>query len=112
MADPFTAANRARKRRTKWWREHIPLAYVVVASAFAVLYVCFAVIDRKLPSWLAALGVSPSGVRLLLGTAYCGVGVWGLRTQRGTGGSGIWALLYSLCLLGGILLVAKAFAFV
>ena len=37
MADAFTAANTARKRRIRWWREHIALAYVVVIGSFVVV---------------------------------------------------------------------------
>ena len=58
--------------------------------------------------YLAALGVSPSGVNLLLGTAWWGLGVWGIRSEKGNGAG--WILLYVLCLLGGILTLSKAFA--
>jgi len=108
MTDSFSAAKLARKRRTKWWRQHIAFAYVILIGAFAVIYLGVALIGRRAPGWLAALGVSPSGVNLLLGTAWCGLGVWGIRSEKGNGAG--WILLYVLCLLGGILTLSKAFA--
>jgi hypothetical protein len=108
MTDPFRAAKLARKQRTKWWREHIPLAYAIVLGAFGFLFLVVHLIDRRLPGWLTALGVSPSGVNLLIGTAWCGLGAWGLRTKgNGTG----LTLLYVLCLLGGVLTLATALGF-
>jgi len=109
MTDSFSAAKLARKRRTKWWRQHIAFAYVILIGAFVVIYLEVALIGRRAPGWLAALGVSPSGVNLLLGTAWCGLGVWGIRSGKGNGAG--WFLLYVLCLLGGIFTLAKAFAF-
>jgi hypothetical protein len=110
MTDAFTAAKLIRKRRTKWWREHIPLAYAAVISFFVVIYIAVAFIDRNAPRWLRVLGVTPSGVNLLLGTAYCGLGIWGLKDARGIGT--VWIVLYVLCLLGGILNLLKAFGFI
>jgi len=69
-----------------------------------------AFVDRHAPGWLIALGVSPSGVNLILGTVSCGFGIWGIRARRDKGRG--WVVLYALCLLGGILTLAKAFAFV
>jgi len=108
MPDPFRAANSARKQRKKWWREHIPLAYATVIGVWALLFLGARLIDRSLPGWLTALGVSPSGVNLLMGTAWCGLAVWGLSTKgNGTG----LTLLYVLCLLGGALTLATALGF-
>jgi hypothetical protein len=109
MADAFTAANTARKRRIRWWREHIALAYVVVIGSFVVVALIVHFINRSLPRWLTAIGVSPLGVNLLLGTLWCAVGAWGIRTQRGTAPL---LLLNALCLLGGILLLARALSFI
>jgi len=36
------------------------------------------------------------------------VGAWGIRTQRM---NPPWLILYTLCLLGGLLLLARAFSF-
>jgi hypothetical protein len=85
MTDPFRTAKLARKNRTKWWRQHIALAYIILTSAFALVFLTVRLIDRKLPEWLTALGVSPSGVNLIIGTAWCGLGLWGIRT-KGNGG--------------------------
>jgi hypothetical protein len=76
MTDPFKAAKLVRKRRTKWWREHIAFAYIVVTSSFALVFFSVRLIDRRLPEWLTALGVSPSGVNLIIGTAWFGLGLW------------------------------------
>ena len=58
MTDPFKAVKLVRKRRTKWWREHIAFAYIVVTSSFALVFFSVRLIDRRLPEWLTALGVS------------------------------------------------------
>jgi hypothetical protein len=81
-----------------------------VISFFVVIYIAVAFIDRNAPRWLRTLGVTPSGVNLLLGTAYCGLGIWGLKDARGIGT--VWIVLYVLCLLGGILNLLKAFGFI
>jgi predicted membrane-bound mannosyltransferase len=108
MTDAFRAAKLARKRRTKWWREHDALAGVILLSAFAVVFLCIRFVDLRLPGWLTALGVSPSGVNLFFGTAACALGVWGLRSK----GNGVGlTLVYVLCLLEGVFSLAKAFAF-
>jgi predicted membrane-bound mannosyltransferase len=70
MPDAFRVA-KARKKRTKWWREHNALAGIILVSAFAVVFLCIRFIDLRLPGWLTALGISPSGVNLLFGTAAC-----------------------------------------
>jgi uncharacterized membrane protein YfcA len=84
MADAFTAANTARKRRIRWWREHIALAYVVVIGSFVVVALIVHFINRSLPRWLTAIGVSPSGVNLLLGILWCAVGAWAFARSEGT----------------------------
>jgi len=108
MTTPFGAAKLERKRRTKWWREHAALAYIILAASSALLFLCVRFIDRRLPEWLASLGVSPPGVNLIFGTAWCGLGLWGIRT-KGNGTAQIIASV--LCLLGGVLTLAKAFQF-
>ena len=75
-----------------------------------MIYLGVSFIDRRLPRWLIALGVSPSGVNLLLGTVWCALGIWGIRTGKGYGMG--WIVIFVLCLLGGILTLAKAFAFI
>jgi len=107
--DSFRAAKLARKRRQKWWSHHIPLAYAVLISLFVVIYLSFAFVDRQITGWLTTLGVSPSGVNLLLGTVSCGLGVWGIRSRRGLGTG--WVLTFAWCLLSGIAILAKAFSF-
>jgi len=79
-------------------------------GAFVVIYLGVSFIDRRLPRWLIALGVSPSGVNLLLGTVWCALGIWGIRTGKDYGIG--WILMCVLCLLGGILTLAKAFTFI
>jgi hypothetical protein len=106
MTNPLRTAKLARERGTKWWRQHIALAYIILTSAFALAFLIVRLIDRKLPEWLSALGVSPSGVNLLIGTAWCGLGLWGIRT-RGNGAGVI--VIYVLCMFGGVLMLAKAF---
>jgi hypothetical protein len=110
MPDAFRTAKLARKQRVKWWRNHIALAYITLICFFVVTYVVVALLDRHLPLWLATLGVSPSGVNLLLGTVWCGLGIWGLRTGTRYGAG--WIVLYTLCLLGGVLTLGKAFGFI
>lgn len=110
MTDSFRTVKLTRKKRAKWWSQHIPLAYVAVIGVFVLIYLGVAFIDRRLPRWLIALGVSPSGVNLLLGTVSCGLGVWGIRARKGLGGG--WLFIFVLCLVGGILTLAKAFAFI
>jgi len=108
MTDPFTAANTVRKKRTKWWREHIAFAYLVVIGSFVVVFLIGHFINWSLPRWLTAIGISPSGINLLLGILWCAVGAWGIRTQRM---NPPWLILNTLCLLGGLLLLARAFSF-
>jgi hypothetical protein len=108
MTDAFRAAKLARKKRTKWWREHDALAGVILLSGFAVVFLCIRFVDLRLPGWLTAFGVSPSGVDFLFGTAACALGVWGIRTK--SNGAGL-TLVYVLCLLQGVFSLAKAFAF-
>jgi uncharacterized membrane protein YfcA len=109
MADAFTAANAARKRRTKWWRQHIALAYVTLIGSFVAVSLIVHFVNRGLPRWLTAIGVSPSGVNLLLGTVWCAIGAWGIRTQRA---NAPLLLLNALCLLAGIILLARSFSFI
>ena len=110
MTDDFRTVRLLRKRRTKWWREHILLAYVVAATFFLATYLAAGLANRNLPRLLSAVGMTPSGVNFVLGVVYCGLGIWGLRdrTLRGTA----WVLLYALCFLGGILTLLKAFGLV
>jgi|SRR2546421_5611606 len=110
MTDSFKVATLARKRRAKWWRQHIPLAYATLIGTFVLIYVGAFFIDHRLPRWLLALGVSPSGVNLLFGTVSCALGIWGIRAGKRYGSG--WVVMFGLCLLGGILTLAKAFAFI
>jgi len=110
MTDAFRVGKLARNRRTKWWPEHNVLAHAVVIGTLLAGYLIFGLLIRGVPRWLGALGVSPSGINLFLGTAWCGLGMWGIRTQRGYGMGLI--LMYTLCLLSGLLALAKAFAFI
>ena len=110
MTDTLRAAKLARKRRSKWWHAHPVLLNTFVVATLLVSYVGFGFLNREMPRWLAAMGVGPSGINLLLGTVWCAVGAWGIRTFRNNG-MGI-TLMYGLCLLGGILALAKAFALV
>jgi hypothetical protein len=107
--DAYRAARLARKARTKFWREHIVLAYAVAAGIPTVSYIGFYMLDREIPQWLKSIGVGPSGVKLVLGTISCGVGVWGIRKMRNYGF--VVTFLYVLCFLGGLLALAKAFSF-
>jgi len=110
MTGDLRTARLLRKRRTKWWREHIVLAYAVVGTFFVAAYLAVGFANRNLPRLLSAVGMTPSGVNFVLGVVYCGLGIWGLRdrTLRGTA----WILLYALCLLGGVLTLLKAFGLV
>lgn len=110
ISDAFRAARRERKRRAKWWSQHIPLAYITIISLFALFYFGVAFIDGRLPGWLHALGFSPAEVNLLLGTLSCGFGIWTIRSWRDLGGA--WLVIGALCSLSGILTLAKAFAFI
>ncbi len=109
MTDSFRAAKLARKKRQKWWSHHIPLAYAVLISVFLAIYVSFAFVDRHVTSWLTTLGVSPSGMNLVLGTVSCGLGIWGIRSRRDFGT--VWVVIFAWCLLSGIVALAKAFSF-
>jgi len=109
MTDSFRAAKLARKRRQKWWSHHIPLAYAFLTSLFLVIYLGFAFVDRHVTGWLTSLGVSPSGVNLILGTVSCGLGIWGIRSRQGLGTG--WVVIFAWCLLSGIVTLARAFAF-
>ena len=59
--DEFHTKKRARKKRAKWWGDHIVLAYALITGIFAFVYVGIYTVDRHLPAWLASLGVTPSG---------------------------------------------------
>jgi hypothetical protein len=41
---------------------------------------------------------------------WCGLGIWGLRTGTRYGAG--WIVLFTLCLLGGIVTLAKAVGFI
>src|SRR5215469_2179700 len=97
MTDSFRAAKLARKKRQKWWSHHIPLLYAILISLFVVIYVSVTLVDRHINGWLTALGVSPSGVNLLIGTLSCGLGIWGIRSRRGLGPA--WIVIFVWCLL-------------
>jgi protein-S-isoprenylcysteine O-methyltransferase Ste14 len=107
--DKFRAARLRRKRQTKWWREHIPLAYVVLTGTFALFYFSIAFIFGSAPAWLRRLGVTPSGVSLLFGTVSLAIGIWGLKRNRNYGIG--WVFIYLLCVAGGVLNIAKALGF-
>lgn len=108
MGNPFTDANRQRKRKTLFWRRHILLAYAVVGAAYAVIYLVARLIGRETPNWLAALGASPSVISLIAGTLSCAVGAWGILKVRI---NAAWTFLFVLSFVGGILTLAKAFGF-
>ena len=110
MTDDFRTARLLRKRRQKWWLGHIPLAYAVVVSVFLAIYFAAAFANRNLPKFLAAIGMTPSGVNFVFGVIYCALGFWGLR-DRDIRGS-VWMVLYVLCIVGGILTLLKALALV
>ena len=76
---------------------------------FALLYLVSLFIFGNLPTLLRRLGVTPSGVSLLLGTVSLGLGIWGLRRNRDFGMG--WVFIYLLCVAGGILNMLKAFGF-
>jgi hypothetical protein len=90
-------------------RAHRALAYVVVIGMFVLIPLIVHFTDRGLPRGLTAIGISPSGVSLLLGTMWCAVGAWGIRTQRI---NPPWLILNALCLLLRPFLLARAFSFV
>jgi hypothetical protein len=103
--DEFLTANRTRKKRAKWWREHIVLAYAVaIGIVMAVLLGVFAIV--QVPGWLAKLGVGPSGVELVAGTIWVWIGVWVIRKASDLSS----AIAGVLSLLGGILAIGRAFA--
>ena len=47
--DQFRAARLRKKRQSRWWREHIPLAYAVLTGIFALLYFMVAFVFRSAP---------------------------------------------------------------
>jgi hypothetical protein len=110
MTDDFSAARQLRKRQQKWWREHIPLAYLVAGSVFLAIYLIATFGFRSLPKLLSAIGMTPSGVNFVFGVICCALGISGLRNQRIKGS--IWVVLFALCLFAGILTLLKAFALV
>lgn len=105
--DEFHSRKLARKRQSKWWGDHAVLAYVVLTGIFAFIYVAFAAIDKHLPGWLASLGVTRSGVELIIGTLLCAIGVWGIPKQKKYGLG--WLIQFVLCLLSGVLMLGRAF---
>jgi hypothetical protein len=109
MTDSFRAAKLVRKKQQKWWSHHIPLAYAVLTSLFLLVYLSVAFVDRHVTGWLTTLGVSPSGVNLLIGTVSCCLGIWGIRSRRGLGTA--WVVIFAWCLLSGIVTLAKALSF-
>lgn len=109
MTDSQRAAKLARKKRQKWWRHHILLAYAVTSSAFLTIYLGLAFVDRHVAGWLITIGISPSEVNLLIGTVSCVLGIWGMRSSRELGT--VWIVIFAWCLLSGVLALGKAFAF-
>lgn len=107
MEKAFMAAKRASRRRTKWWRHHIALAYAAIIAAYLLAYLGIAVVGHQAPRILTALGASPSAVNLITGALSCAVGAWGIRQRIST----VWTILFALCFLGGVLSLAKALAF-
>jgi hypothetical protein len=107
--DEFRAARLKRKRQSKWWRNHIPLAYATSIGILALLYFVSTFVFRNFPIVLRRLGVTPSGVNLLMGTVSLALGIWGLRRNRDFGMG--WVFIYVLCVAGGILNMLKAFGF-
>ncbi len=106
MMDEFHSSKLTRKKRRKWWGDHVVLAYFVLSGLFGFFFVTTAVIDRHLPSWLASLGVTPSGVNLIVGTLWCAAGVWGIRKHKEYGFG--WLALNVLCFLSGMLILGRA----
>src|SRR6516225_5573355 len=103
----FRAARRLRKKRQEWWRGHMPLAYVLVGGIFLVVFLVSTILVRGLPSILTAFGMTPSGVNFVLGAIFCALGVWGLRRWNILGIG--WAVAFTLCLVGGVMTLLKAF---
>jgi hypothetical protein len=106
--DEFHSAKLADKKRRKRWGDHVVLAYVALTGIFGLIYIVIAAIDKHLPGWLAFLGLTPSGVALIMGTLWFAVGVLGIRKQKEFGLG--WLVLYVLCLLSGVLMLGRAFA--
>ena len=110
MTDDFRTTRLLRKKQQKWWREHIPLAYVVAGSLFLATYLTATFGYRSLPKLLTAVGMTPSGVDFVFGVICCALGIWGLRNRRIRGS--LWIVLFALCLFGGVLTLLKAFMLV
>ena len=106
MMAEYRAKKSARKKRQKWWREHIVLAYVVSAALIVSIYLTIDLIFEKTPKWLAMLGVTPSGISLITGTLFCAIAASGLRRWRELKGG--WLFLYVLCGLQGCVALARA----
>ena len=107
MMDEFHSKKLARKKRARWWGDHGLLAYAVLTGIFAFIYFAIAAFYRHLPSWLTSLGVTPSGVELIIGTLLCALGVWGIPKQKKYGPG--WLIQFVLCLLSGVLMLGRAF---
>jgi hypothetical protein len=105
MSDPFIEAQRKRKRRTKYWREHVVLAYAVLIGATMLYFLLIVVLDRT-PAWLVKVGfLGPSGAWLLSGTISCGFGVLGLSHPRTTTS----VIAGAFCSMAGMIALARAF---
>lgn len=105
MTDEFLAANQTRKRRAKWWREHMVLTYAVaIGIVMVALLGMFAIV--RVPAWLAKLGVGPSGVELVAGTIWVWIGAGAIRKPSDL----VSVIAGGLLLLGGILAIGRAFA--
>lgn len=103
MPDPFIEAQQKRKRRTKYWQEHIVLAYAVVIGMIMMYCAVVFILDRT-PAWLMKSGFGPSGAWLVSGTISCGFGVVGLSHPRATAS----AIAGVFCLMAGMIALARA----
>jgi len=68
--DEFHSKKLARKKRVKWWGDHLVLAYVTATGIFTLIYIAAASIYKHLPDWLASLGVNAIGGEVDYGDAF------------------------------------------
>jgi hypothetical protein len=108
--EAYRTAKLASKKREKWWGQHSTLSTIAAIAIVAAVYLSFHLIFGTMPRLLSALGVTPSGILLSLGTVFCGIGVCGLRRWREQ--SGIWLLIYVWCTLQGIVDLGRAMALI
>ncbi len=107
--EEYRAVKLARKTATKRWGQHSFFSYVVAIAIIGAIYLLVYLVLEGTPKWLSALGVPPSGIFLVMGTVFCGLGVSGLRRWRELNGG--WLILYILCTLQGVVALARALAF-